>query len=74
MQKRFGNGKMLIPGPTDMEVLIKKIRKGKLITESEIRNRLSADFNSDVTCPITAGIFSGIFAKQPKRNPGTGKK
>ena len=26
MQKRFGKGKMLIPRPADMEVIIKKIR------------------------------------------------
>ncbi len=74
MQKRFGNGKMLIPGPTDMEVLIKKIRKGKLITESELRNRLSADFNSDVTCPITAEIFPGILAEAAEEKSGNGKK
>ena len=74
MQKRFGKGKMLIPRPADMEVIIKKIRKGKLITKSELRNRLSSDFNADVTCPITAGIFLRIIAEAAEEESGNGKK
>ena len=74
MQKRFGKGKMLIPRPSDLEGLIKKIRKGKLVTKSELRNRLSADFNADVTCPITAGIFLRIIAEAAEEESGNGKK
>jgi len=74
MQKRFGKGKMLIPRPSDMESLIKKIRKGKLITKNDLRNRLSADFNADVTCPITAGIFLRIIAEAAEEESENGKK
>ncbi len=74
MRKRFGKGKMLIPRPSDLEDLIKKIRKGKLVTKSELRNRLSADFNADVTCPITAGIFLRIIAEAAEEESQNGKK
>jgi len=74
MQKRFGKGKMLIPRPSDLECLIKKIRKGKLITKSEMRNRISADFKADVTCPITAGIFLRFIAEAAEEESENGKK
>lgn len=74
MQKRFGKGKMLIPRPSDMEGLIRKIRKGKLITKSDLRNRLSAEFSADVTCPITSGIFLRIIAEAAEEESGNGKK
>jgi len=32
MQKRFGTGTMLIPRPLDVDALICKVQKGKLIT------------------------------------------
>jgi len=32
MVKRFGEGKMLIPSPLDVKVLMCKVKKGKLVT------------------------------------------
>lgn len=32
MQKRFGMGTMLIPTPLDVDALIRKVPKGKLVT------------------------------------------
>ena len=32
MQKRFGTGKMIIPKPLDVDALIRKVEKGKLVT------------------------------------------
>lgn len=74
MQKRLGKGKMLIPRPSDLEALIKKIRKGKLAMKSELRRKLSSDFNVDVTCPITAGIFLRIISEAAEEELENGKK
>ena len=37
MQKRFGTGTMLIPRPLDVDALIRKVRKGKLATQAQIK-------------------------------------
>ena len=35
MQKRFGKGKMLIPKPLDMDALIRKVPRGKVVRHSQ---------------------------------------
>jgi len=74
MVKRFGSGKMLIPSPLDVETLIRKVKKGKLVTQDEIRRRLARNFKVDVTCPITTGIFVHIVAEAAEEDLREGKK
>ena len=74
MTKRFGEGTMLIPKPLDVDALIRKTKKGRLITVSEIRSRLARDNNVDVTCPITTGIFVRIAAEAAAEELENGKK
>ncbi len=62
MQKRFGTGTMLIPKPLDVDALIRKVRKGKLVTQARIREKLAKEFKADTACPITTGIFVRIAA------------
>ncbi|HEU4391676.1 MAG TPA: hypothetical protein VFV34_28065 [Blastocatellia bacterium] len=63
MQKRYGAGTMLIPRPLDVDSLIRQVKKGQLVTQSQIRERLARDCRADVTCPITTGIFVRIAAE-----------
>lgn len=74
MQKRFGKGTILIPRPSDLEALIRKIKKGKLVTKSELRRKLAKDFNADITCPITSGIFLRIISEASEEDFEKGKK
>ncbi len=74
MQKRFGKGKMLIPKPFDIDALIKKVRKGKLVTQSQLREKLANDFKVDSTCPITTGIFLRIISEASQEDSGNGKR
>ncbi|HEV8140465.1 MAG TPA: hypothetical protein VGP81_11885 [Pyrinomonadaceae bacterium] len=60
---RFGKGSMLIPTAKLVDELIRRIPKGKLATVSELRRKLASDFNADVTCPLTTGIFVRIAAE-----------
>ena len=57
---RFGEGRMLIPTPLLVNELVRPIPKGKLITGSELRRKLAADFATNTTCPLTTGIFLRI--------------
>ena len=46
MAKRLGPGNLLIPRPTDVDTFIRQVRKGKLVTVSQIRTKLASDFNA----------------------------
>lgn len=74
MVKRFGAGKMLIPRPLDVDALIRKVKRGKLVTQDEIRKRLAKDFKVDVTCPIPTGIFVRIAAEAAEEDRRAGRK
>ena len=74
MAKRLGTGTMLIPKPLDVDALIRKTRKGKLVTVSEIRSRLARDNNVAVACPLTTGIFIRIAAETAEEDLRNGRK
>ncbi|HEY3129781.1 MAG TPA: hypothetical protein VGL91_10005 [Acidobacteriota bacterium] len=74
MRKRFGTGKMLIPKPLDVDALIRKVKPGKLVTQSQIRERLARNFQADVTCPITTGIFVRIASEAAEEDRQRGEK
>lgn len=69
----FGKGTMLIPTPKLVDALIRKVPKGKLVTVSELRRRLAADFGADVTCPLTTGIFVRIAAEAAEEDRANGR-
>ena len=65
---------MVIPKPLDVDAQIRKTRKGKLVTVSEIRSRLARDNKVDVACPLTTGIFIRIAAEAAEEDRRNGKK
>lgn len=74
MAKRFGSGRMIIPKPLDVDALIRKTKKGRLITVSEIRARLARDNDVDTACPLTTGIFIRIAAETAEEDLRNGRK
>ncbi|HWZ30340.1 MAG TPA: MGMT family protein [Bryobacteraceae bacterium] len=73
MQKRFGRGKMLIPCPLDVDALIRKVPRGKLVTQTQLREKLAQAAGVDVACPITTGIFVRIVAEAAAEDARSGK-
>lgn len=75
MQARFvGADTMLIPRPLDVDALIRKIPKGKLVTVTQLREELARRCKADVTCPLTTGIFVRIAAEASEEDRRSGKK
>ncbi len=74
MQKRFGTGKMLIPCPMDVDALIRTVKRGALITQSQIRERLAQAHQVDVACPITTGIFVRLAAEAAEEDLRSGRQ
>lgn len=54
---------MLIPSPLDVEALIRKIPRGKVATQAELREKLARSAGAAVACPITTGMFVRIVAE-----------
>ncbi len=46
MAKRLGPGRLLIPRPIDVDAVIRRVRKGKLVTVAQIRGVLAREFNA----------------------------
>ncbi len=60
--KRFGTGTMVIPAPREVDALMKRIPKGRVVTINELRAALATIHKAGQGCPITTGIFSWIAA------------
>ena len=55
--------KILFPKALDVDALMRKVPKGKLVTDRQIRERLAGDFHAHYTCVMVAGIFIRIAAE-----------
>ena len=74
MTTRWGRGTMVVPAPREVDAIMKRIRRGKLITINQIRQKLARKHGVDVCCPITTGIFSWIAAHAAEEDAAQGKK
>src|SRR5438309_767884 len=74
MTTRWGTGTMVVPAPAEVDAVMKTVPRGRLITISEIRNKLARKHGVDVCCPITTGIFAWIAAHAAEENAAEGAK
>lgn len=67
MEKFFGcSGKMVRPSPDTVKALVKKIRKGKVVTLDQLREKLAKDFGVEAACPASTTKALQILAKEAK--------
>ncbi|MGD8454412.1 MAG: MGMT family protein [Phycisphaerae bacterium] len=74
MRKRFGTGTMLIPRPRDVVAVMRRPRKGRLITAAQIRDELARMAGADSACPMTTGMFILIAAEAAEEARRAGRK
>jgi alkylated DNA nucleotide flippase Atl1 len=65
---------VVIPAPIEVDEIMKKVPKGKLITINEIRRALARKHNATIGCPITTGIFARIAAEAAAEMAAEGEK
>jgi alkylated DNA nucleotide flippase Atl1 len=58
----------------DVNEIMAKVPKGKLITIDEIRGTIARKLGADIGCPLTCGIFSWIAAHAAAEEAAEGKK
>jgi len=73
-QARLGKGRMVIPRPLDVDALIRRVPKGKLVTMLQLREELARRSEVDVACPLCTGIFVRIAAEAAEEERRAGKK
>lgn len=59
---KWGGKTMVIASPLEYDAAIKLVPTGKLITTDTLRKYMARTHNTDITCPLTAGIFINICA------------
>jgi hypothetical protein len=74
MTRRWGTGTMVIPAPREVDEVMRKVPKGKLVTINEIRGYLAKKHRATIGCPITTGIFAWIAADAAEEAAGVGTK
>jgi len=74
MSKRWGTGTIVIPAPIEVDEIMRKVPRGKLITVSEIRKLLANKHGATIGCPLTTGIFARIAAEAAEEATAEGKE
>ncbi|MEW6304883.1 MAG: hypothetical protein AB1705_15515 [Verrucomicrobiota bacterium] len=73
MSPRWGTGTFVIPAPAEVDEIMRRVPKGKLITINEIRALLATKHRTTIACPITTGIFAWIAANAAQEEADAGK-
>ncbi len=74
MSTRWGTSSVCIPAPIEVDEIMKKVPKGKLITVNQIREIVARKHGATIGCPLTTGIFIGIAARAAEEAAAEGKK
>lgn len=70
---RFGTGTMAIAHPRHVDALIRRVSKGCVVTQTQLRERLARKYKADHTCPLTTGIFVRIISEVAEEARRAGK-
>lgn len=73
MTRQWGKGTMVIPAPREVDEIMRKVPKGKLITINQIREIVARRHGATLGCPITTGILARIAAGAAGENEDEGK-
>ncbi len=73
LSRRWGTGTFVIPAPSEVDGLMRQVRKGRLTTIDELRQVLARRHACTMACPITTGIFAWIAAHASAEAAGLGR-
>ena len=74
MSQRWGTGTVCIPAPVEVDEIMKKVPRGKVITINKIRQILAQKHGATIGCPITTGIFAWVAAHAAEEAAAEGKQ
>ncbi len=74
MSRQWGKGTVVIPAPQEVDAIMRKVPRGKLITINQIRDAVARRHGATIGCPITTGILARIAAGAAGEDEADGKK
>lgn len=74
LSRRWGTGTVAIPSPSEVDAIMKRVPRGKLVTINEIRRLVAERHRATIGCPITTGIFAWIAAHAADEAESEGAK
>ena len=74
LSRRWGEGTFVIAAPTEVDAIMKRVRRGRVTTIDQIRKRLAAAHGATIACPITTGIFAWIAAHAADESERAGRR
>jgi 6-O-methylguanine DNA methyltransferase, DNA binding domain len=74
MQKRLGEGTMVLPSPRDVDQAMREIPEGTVTTVSRLRQSLAAKYSTDTACPLVTGIFVWVAANAAEEDTRSGSR
>ncbi len=74
MSRQWGEGTIVIPAPREVDEIMRRVRKGKLITINQIREIVARRHGATIGCPMTTGILARIAAGAAGEEEAEGKK
>ncbi len=69
-EKRMGRKRVLVPTPLMVDGLLRKVRRGKLVTVGQLRERLATEFDADSTCHDNGHILDDCGTSGGRRFAG----
>jgi len=73
MADKWGRGTIVIPAPMEVDQLMKKVPRGKVVTINQVRAALAKKHAATIGCPLTTGIFAWISANAAEEQRQQGK-
>ena len=74
MRACWGRGTVLIPAPREVDAIMRRVPKGRLLAINHIRALLAKAHGATIGCPITTGIFAWIAAHAASEAAAQGRK
>ncbi len=74
MSKRWGTGTLVVPAPLEVNELMCRVPKCKVVTINEIRCALAKKHVATIGCPMTTGIFAWVAANAAEERNQKGEK
>lgn len=62
MRRTYGPGTIVIPRPREVDELMRRVPRGRLVTINDLREVLARRHGATVACPICTGIFARVAA------------
>lgn len=70
MAKTWGKGRLVIPAPREVDALMRKVPKGKLLTINELRVALARQHQATMACPPVSSLGSPPAPRLKTRRRG----